>query len=60
MSRRPGPRSPDGCDPDGPLGDLFAMQEAGIQIVANLAPVAPEVVLAKLELELDGGLPERS
>jgi hypothetical protein len=39
---------------DGPLGDLFALGETGIQIIANLAPVAPEVVLAKLECELDG------
>ena len=39
---------------DGPLGDLFALGEAGIEIVANLAPIAPEVVLAKLERECDG------
>jgi len=39
---------------DGPLGNLFALGETGIQIVGNLAPVAPEVVLAKLEHELDG------
>jgi hypothetical protein len=40
--------------PDGPLGDLFTLGETGIQIVANLAPVAPEAVLSRLENELDG------
>lgn len=39
---------------DGPLGDLFALGETGIEIIANLAPVEPETVLAKLERELDG------
>lgn len=39
---------------DGPLGDLFALGEAGIEVVRNIAPVAPEAVLAKIEAELDG------
>ncbi|MEI8033776.1 MAG: hypothetical protein WCH05_10600 [Chlorobiaceae bacterium] len=34
---------------NGPLGDLIALGEPGLQIVTNLAPVAPDVVLAKLE-----------
>lgn len=38
---------------DGPLGDLIAMG-AGFQIITNIAPVAPEVVLARLERELAG------
>lgn len=39
---------------DGPLGDLIAMGEKGFQVISNIAPVAPETVLAKLEMELDG------
>lgn len=39
---------------DGPLGDLFALGQAGFDILANIAPVAPDAVLAKLEVELDG------
>ena len=37
---------------DGPFGNLFAMGEPGIQIITNIAPVAPELVLEKLEREL--------
>lgn len=39
---------------DGPLGDLFAMGEEGFQIISNIAPVAPEEVLAKIEKEIEG------
>lgn len=39
---------------DGPLGDLAALEEAGIQIISNVAPVAPDVVLARIEHDLDG------
>ena len=39
---------------DGPLGDIIAMGSEGVQIIVNIAPVAPETVLAKLELELNG------
>jgi len=39
---------------DGPLGDLFKMGDVGAQIITNIAPVAPEAVLAKLECELTG------
>lgn len=39
---------------DGPLGELISLGEYGIQIVTNIAPVAPELVLAKLEQELNG------
>ena len=38
--------------PDGPLGDLIAGDEHGLRIVTNIAPVAPEAILAKLEQEL--------
>ena len=38
--------------PDGPLGDLIARDEHGLRIVTNIAPVAPEAILAKLEQEL--------
>lgn len=40
--------------PTGPLGDLLALGEHGLEILANIAPVAPETVLAKIEAELDG------
>ena len=40
---------------DGPLGGLFEMGEDGIEIVGNIAPVAPELVLARIEAELAGG-----
>ena len=39
---------------DGPLGDLAAMGEDGLQIILNIAPVAPEAVLARIECEIDG------
>ena len=39
--------------PDGPLGDLLTREEHGVEIVRNIAPVAPEVTLAKLEVGLD-------
>jgi len=39
---------------DGPLGDLFALGEIGLEIVRNIAPVAPEAVLAKIGVELSG------
>jgi hypothetical protein len=38
---------------DGPLGDLIAV-ERGFRIITNIAPVAPEAVLAKLERDLAG------
>ncbi len=41
-------------NPDGPLGDLIVQDEHGLQVVTNIAPVAPEAVLAKLEQELKG------
>ncbi len=34
---------------DGPLGDLFSKTDDSIQIVTNVAPVAPEAVLEKIE-----------
>ncbi len=37
---------------DGPLGNLFASRGNGFQIVNNIAPVAPELVLTRLEEEL--------
>lgn len=40
--------------PDGPLGDLFGLGEEGFEIIKNIAPVAPEAVLKKLEQELNG------
>ena len=39
---------------DGPLGDLVTRGEEGFEILTNIAPVAPEAVLAKIERELDG------
>lgn len=33
---------------DGPIGDLFENGELGIEILQNLAPVAPEQVLARI------------
>ena len=44
---------------DGPLGDLFALGEIRLEIVRNLAPVAPEAVLAKVHAELYGPNGER-
>jgi len=43
---------------DGPLGDLTAMDEAGLRIITNIAPVAPEAMLARLETALAGLAPE--
>ncbi len=43
---------------ESPLGDLFQMGDVGAQIVTNIAPVSPEVVLAKLECELAGLAPD--
>jgi len=40
--------------PDGPFGDLFKRDDIGVQIITNIAPVAPETVLARLESELVG------
>jgi len=34
---------------DGPLGDLFSKADDSIQIITNIAPVAPEAVLEKIE-----------
>lgn len=39
---------------DGPLGDLVTRGKEGLEILTNIAPVAPEAVLAKIEHELDG------
>lgn len=39
---------------DGPLGDLMSTEMGGFQIIANIAPVAPDAVLARLEGALDG------
>jgi hypothetical protein len=39
---------------DGPLGDIISLGEHGLQIITNIAPAAPEAVLAKIEHELDG------
>lgn len=46
---------------DGPFGDLFK-KDIGVEIIPNIAPVAPETVLARLESELVGmahAAPER-
>lgn len=37
----------------GPLGDLFGLSEARLEIVQNIAPVAPEIVLTKVAEKLD-------
>jgi hypothetical protein len=39
---------------DGPLGNLTAMGEDGLQIITNIAPVAPDAVLAKIERDIEG------
>lgn len=39
---------------DGPLGDLFALGEPGLEIIRNIAPVSPEAMLAKIEGEIAG------
>jgi len=36
---------------DGPLGDLLTPGSAGLNIISNIAPVAPDAVLAKFERE---------
>jgi hypothetical protein len=41
---------------DGPLGEIIETREDRIQIITNIAPVAPEAVLAKLEQTLEGSL----
>lgn len=38
---------------DGPLGDLISLGKDGLQIITNIAPVAPEAVLTKIEHELN-------
>lgn len=38
---------------DGPLGDLISLGEHGLQIITNIAPAAPDAVLAKIERELN-------
>lgn len=37
---------------DGPLGDLLSLSSGGIDIISNIAPVAPDAVLTKFEREL--------
>ena len=37
---------------DGPLGDLFSQGKQGLEILTNIAPVAPDAVFAKIEREL--------
>lgn len=39
---------------DGPLGDLFGDSEVGLQVVTNMAPVAPAQVLDRIRRELEG------
>ncbi|MFT3782673.1 MAG: hypothetical protein QM790_11720 [Nibricoccus sp.] len=39
---------------DGPLGNLIEEGESGFQIITNIAPVAPEMVLTMLEREING------
>lgn len=39
---------------DGPLGNLLSQCEYGFEIITNIAPVAPEAVLAMIERELNG------
>ncbi|MDB6170929.1 MAG: hypothetical protein JWL59_240 [Chthoniobacteraceae bacterium] len=39
---------------DGPLGDLMATERDDFQVIANIAPVAPEAVLARFEASLEG------
>jgi hypothetical protein len=38
---------------DGPLGDLFSQGKQGLEILTNIAPVAPDAVFAKIEHELN-------
>lgn len=39
---------------DGLLGDLTALGEDGLQIITNIAPVAPDAVLARIERDVAG------
>jgi hypothetical protein len=39
---------------EGPIGDIFSLGKQGLEILTNIAPVAPTAVLAKIELELSG------
>lgn len=39
---------------DGPLGDLFSLDKEAGEIVRNIAPVAPELVLTRIEAKLAG------
>lgn len=39
---------------DGPLGDLLAPGEANFQVLRNIAPAAPEIALARIEVEVTG------
>ncbi|MGK3120571.1 hypothetical protein QZH44_01430 [Pseudomonas corrugata] len=38
---------------NGPLGDLFSLGKQGLEILTNIAPVAPDAVFAKIERELN-------
>lgn len=38
----------------GPLGDLAALGEDGLQILANIAPVEPDAVLVRIERVISG------
>jgi hypothetical protein len=40
--------------PDGPLGDLLVGDDQTIQLLRNIAPVAPEAVLQRIEEEVAG------
>ena len=40
--------------PDGPFGDLLDLKDFGLEIIRNVAPVAPEAVLARIVAELVG------
>lgn len=40
--------------PSGPLGDLFTFSDDGLEMLRNLAPVAPEAVLKRIQDALDG------
>lgn len=44
---------------DGPLGDLFLRGEEGIEILANIAPVAPAAVLSRIDQVLNGASGEK-
>lgn len=40
--------------PDGPLGDLLVGDDQSLELLRNIAPVAPEVVLQRIEEEVAG------